>query len=365
MDERAAVPDPPPALRVGVLGAGPIAQAAHLPAIGKARNAELHALCDVAGDLLAEVAAIHRPARTFTDLDAMLADPGLDAVVVATADQFHVAHAARALAAGKHVLVEKPLGVGVGEGEALREQVHRSGLVLQVGTMRRFDPGIAFAREFIRDELGEVLALKAWYGDSAYRYTMTEALQPALRTSERARRPPGEPKRDRRRYLMLGHGSHLVDTARFLNGDLVRVHARLVERAGSFCWFVAADFADGSAGHLDLTIGVRMDWHEGFQVYGTQGSVVGRTFLPWYLRASEVEGFSARDRRYHRPLGEDAQFWRRQVEGFADTVLLGAPQAGATVDDGLAALRVIDAIERSVEHGEAVAVAPASAPGRP
>ena len=49
------------------------------------------------------------------------------------------------------------------------------------------------------------------------------------------------------------------------------------------------------------------------------------------------------------PLGEDAHVWRRQVEGFADTILTGAPQLGANVDDGLAAMRVIDAIERSVE----------------
>jgi predicted dehydrogenase len=99
-----------------------------------------------------------------------------------------------------------------------------------------------------------------------------------------------------------------------------------------------------------------MDWHEGFQIYGDHGSVVAKSFQPWYLRASEVECFSAKDREYHRPLGEDAHFWRRQVEGFADTVLAGAPQLGADVDDGLAAMRVIDAIERSVETGETVAL---------
>ena len=57
-----------------------------------------------------------------------------------------------------------------------------------------------------------------------------------------------------------------------------------------------------------------------------------------------------------RPLGEDAHFWRRQVEGFADRILTGAPQLGADVDDGLAAMCVMDAIERSVETGEAVTV---------
>jgi predicted dehydrogenase len=180
---------------------------------------------------------------------------------------------------------------------------------------------------------------------------MTDALQPVLRTSAVARRPPGDPKGDRRRYPWLAHGSHLIDTARFLAGDIERVCARLVERGGMRCWFVACEFASGASGHLDLTMGVRMDWHEGFQVYGEGGSVIGRTFLPWYLRASEVECFSAADGRYHRPLGEDAHFYRRQVEGFAETILDGAPQQGASAADGLAALRVIEAIERSVATG--------------
>jgi predicted dehydrogenase len=270
------------------------------------------------------------------------------------ADQFHVTAAIRALEAGKPVLVEKPMGVTVEECEALVRAVDDSGLVLQVGTMRRFDPNVAAARDFIRDELGERLAMRAWYCDSAYRYAMTDALQPVIRTGAQPLRPPGDPKADRRRYNLLGHGSHLVDTARFLAGDIVAVHARLVERGDIRSWFVACEFAGGASGHLDLTVAVRMDWHEGFQVYGEEGSVLGRTFQPWYLRTSEVEAFSVRSRQYHRPLGPDGHFWRRQVEGFADTILDGVPQQGATADDGLAALRVLEAIERSAETGARV-----------
>ena len=99
-------------LQVGVLGAGPIAQFAHFEALNKARNAELYAICDVAEDLLAQMSAVHGPRHTFTDYAAMLADPELDAVLIATADQYHVAAAREAIAAGKHVLVEKPLGAG-------------------------------------------------------------------------------------------------------------------------------------------------------------------------------------------------------------------------------------------------------------
>ena len=62
-------------LRVGVLGAGPIAQAAHFEACRKARNAELYAICDAAEDLLTKMAAIHDPRVTYNGYDAMLADP--------------------------------------------------------------------------------------------------------------------------------------------------------------------------------------------------------------------------------------------------------------------------------------------------
>ena len=158
---------------------------------------------------------------------------------------------------------------------------------------------------------------------------------------------------------MIGHGSHLIDTARFLVGEeITSVRTELAERAGAYWWFVSVEFADGSIGHLDLTMSVQMDWHEGFHIYGEHGSVTAKSFLPWYYRASEVEGFSARDRRYHRPLGEDAHFWRRQVEGFADSILTGAPQLGANVDDGLAAMRVMDAVEQSIETGATVAIDP-------
>jgi predicted dehydrogenase len=347
----------PSPLRVGVLGAGPIAQFAHLEACRKAARVELYALCDAAEDLLAAVAAEHQPARTFTDYDAMLADPAVDAVIVAVADAFHVPAALRALDAGKHVLVEKPMGVTVAECAELAGRVEAGGLTLQVGTMRRFDEAIAFARRFVREELGELVALKAWYGDSAYRYTMTDALQPIPRVSTSAHRPAEDPKADAHRYAWLAHGSHLIDTARFLAGDIVRVSAQLVEKAGMRCWFVPCEFAGGGAGHLDLTMGVRMDWHEGFHVYGAGGSILARSFQPWYLRSAEVECFSAADGRYHRPLAPDGQFFRRQVEGFARTILDGTAQEGATARDGLAALEVMDAIDRSLATGRATDVA--------
>ncbi len=347
-------------LRIGVLGAGQIAQAAHFESCVKAQNAELYAICDVAEDLLARMAVMHQPRQTFTDYDAMLGDPDLEAVIIATSDPFHVEASLKALAAGKHVLCEKPMAMSVEEAERVRAAVAETDLVFHVGHMKRYDGGIEAARDFIDNEMGDLIALKAWYCDSTHRYVMTDAVQPTIVQSARSRRPSGDPKADRQRYLMLAHGSHLVDTARFLFGNIETVHARYSERSGIRCWFVDVGFANGALGHLDLTVAVRMDWHEGFQAYGENGSIVAKTFNPWYFKSSEVDIFRERDATSYRPLAADGHFYRRQVEGFADAVLTGGPARGATAEDGVASVRAMVAIARSVREGRPVALAEAT-----
>ncbi len=347
-------------LRVGVLGCGPIAQAAHFESCTKARNAELYAICDVADDLRDRMAATHAPTTSFDDYDKMLADPALEAVIIATSDAFHVPAALRALQAGKHVLCEKPLAVNIEEAETLRAAVKSSGLTLQVGHMKRYDAGLQAAKTFIDGPMGQMVALKAWYCDNTHRYAMTDAVQPLMVTSKNARKPLENPKADLDRYYMLAHGSHLVDTARYFAGEIKAVDARLLNRAGIRCWFVDVEFANGVLGHLDLTVAVRMDWHEGFQIYGEQGSILGKTYNPWYYKSSEVDIFHESDGSTHRVLGADGHFYRRQLEGFAETILNGTPQTGADIEDGIASVRAMVAIAQSARSGKPVTLAEVS-----
>ena len=348
-------------VRIGVLGCGMISQAAHFESCQRARNARLYAICDIADDLRNRMTQVWEPEVAYSQYDELLADPKVEAVIIGIADQFHVSAAVRAIAAGKHVLVEKPLGVSVEECVHLLE-VKRTApdLILRVGSMKRFDPGVAFARRFIDQEMGSRLALKAWYCDSTSRYTETNNLQPLIMKSANAKRPQGDPKANRESYYLLGHGSHLVDTARFLGGEIVRVHAKLAKKYDAYCWFVATGFADGSVGHLDLTLAVRMGWHEGFQIYGEFGSVIGKLFNPWYLRSAEVECFSVRDGQFKRVLGEDAHFYRLQVESFADAVRGEDTFPAAGIEDGLAAVKTLRAIQLSVQKEEPVSVSDAT-----
>jgi predicted dehydrogenase len=349
-------------LRVGVLGAGPIAQAAHFESANKARNAELYAICDVAEDLAARMATAHGAAKVYTSYDEMLSDAAVDIVIVATSDPFHVPAALQALAAGKHVLCEKPIGISVEEVDELAEAVRGSDRLLQVGHMKRFDEGVQSAKAFVDGEMGGMLALKAWYCDSTHRYQVTDAVQPAMVRSSSARRPAGNPKADLRRYYMLAHGSHLVDTARYLGGPIVEVEARLKESFGAYCWFVDVAFESGALGHLDLTVPVRMDWHEGFQIYGENGSVLAKTYNPWLYRSSEVDIFHEATASTSRVLGADGHFYRRQLEALADSVLNGTPLTGATIEDGVASVRAMVAIAQAARSGKPVRLADVSGP---
>jgi predicted dehydrogenase len=346
-------------LRVGVLGCGPISQFAHFESVQKARNATLYAVCDTDGGLAQRFGRFYDAERIYLNYDEMLADPDIEAIVIGISDAFHVPASIKALEAEKHVLCEKPIGISVEEVNELADVVNKSGRVLQIGHMLRFDPGIESAKAFIQDEMGEILALKAWYCDSTHRYTMTDAVQPLARQGTRVLRPAGDPKSDKQRYYMLTHGSHLVDLARHLGGSIKSVDAKLREKFGAYCWFVDVEFENGALGHLDLTIAVRMDWHEGFQVYGQNGSATAKIYNPWYYKSSDVEIFHEKDETTTRVLGADGHFYRRQLEGFVATILNGVPLRGADVDDGAASVRAMVAIAQSVRTGRPVALADA------
>ncbi len=142
------------------LSAGQFAQAAHFESANEASNVRLHANCDRAQDPLGRMAITHALSRIYTDYDAMLVDPQWDAVPVATADKFHVPACLAALRAGEHVLCEKPIRTTFDEVDHSRDVVRASGRVLHVAHMKRFDPGIRSARDFVQNEMGEMIVLE-------------------------------------------------------------------------------------------------------------------------------------------------------------------------------------------------------------
>ena len=341
----------PRCLRVGVLGCGIICQAGHLIAASKAKNIHLQAVCDVAEDLLQKMAAMYEPDSTYTDFAQMLADPAVDAVVIGVGDQFHVPCARQALEAGKHVFLEKPMGVDLEECQALAALAEEKGLLLQIGHMKRYDPGLQYAKAFKEAKMGEVTTYKGWYCDSVGRYTLTDNVMPILYASGAMRKPEGNPKAVLDHYYLLGHGSHLFDTALYFMGPIDRVSARYVHREKLHSWLIDCDFASGAIGTLDLSVAIAQLWHEGCEIYGTGGTVFAQIYNPWEFRSARVECYDRETDVISTPAAYDGQFYRRELEGFAAAVLDKTPCTGATAEDGIQVMQALIATYQSVQTG--------------
>jgi predicted dehydrogenase len=122
--------------------------------------ADLRWLCDLSPDLLEAAGKAHPQARTTADFEELLADPELDAVVIATPVVTHYELAKQALSAGKHVFVEKPQAQSSAEAEELAALAQEQGLVLMPGYLLLYHPALQRLKEVIDGgELGDVLYL--------------------------------------------------------------------------------------------------------------------------------------------------------------------------------------------------------------
>jgi predicted dehydrogenase len=146
---------------VGVIGAGPwglnVARA-----FAAARGASLRGICDLDADRLARAGAAHPGVRLARALDELLEDPAVEAVAVAVDSPRHHEVGRRALAAGRHVLVEKPMALSVAEAAELWAVARERRRLLMVGHVLLHHPAILRARELIAaGELGPMLYLQA------------------------------------------------------------------------------------------------------------------------------------------------------------------------------------------------------------
>ncbi len=120
-------------------------------------GARLTWLCDGRPELLERYSAAYPQARLARDLDTLLADDSLDAVVLATPVPTHAALAVRVLEAGKHCFVEKPLAQSVADAEDAVAAAKRSGRVLMVGHLLQYHPGVGKLKELVDEgQLGDV-----------------------------------------------------------------------------------------------------------------------------------------------------------------------------------------------------------------
>jgi predicted dehydrogenase len=338
-------------VRLALVGCGRIAQVAHLPAVEKAEGVELVAVSDPSGAVARSVAR-RRGVAAYTDQGSVWADGSVEAVIVAAPDRFHHRLATEALAAGRHVLVEKPLASTVAEAEDLVGLVDRTGLTLQVGAMKRHDQGVRYAGRFIAERLGQVRSFNAWYRIGDLRPGIEAALFPPVVAEPDARRREAAAKADRRRYLLATHGAHVFDTVRFLLGEVASLVARHRGHDRDHVWQLLVTTAAGAVGTVTIAADVPGLPAEGIEVFGVTGAVRVDLHFPFYRRAATVHAYT--DGAVVVPTLTDGDAYQRQVEAFARTIRAGGRPV-PDVRDGLAAVRLIEATATAVDTGAEVA----------
>jgi phthalate 4,5-cis-dihydrodiol dehydrogenase len=195
-----AAKDPYPLL-IGVLGIGAARQ--EIAAIRRNPALELPAVADQDPALLAEFSAVKR----YSNAEELCADSSIDAVFIGTPTYLHTEHALRALEAGKHVVVAKPMALDLDSARRMVEAAERHGLQLLVGHSQSYEPAIAAMRQLIASgELGKLGSINSWYfTDWIYRGRKPAELDTSLGGG-----------------VVYRQGAHHFDILRLLGGGLVR-----------------------------------------------------------------------------------------------------------------------------------------------
>lgn len=148
--------------KVAIVGLGGISQVMHLPILSKLKNVEIIAICDKDFSKVKNIIKKYGIAKGYKDVSTMLDEnPEIDAVIVATRTDDHLATSLKCLESGKHLLVEKPIALNSAETSKIVDAAEKSKKILMVGMNNRFRTDTMLERNFIKGkELGDVFYVK-------------------------------------------------------------------------------------------------------------------------------------------------------------------------------------------------------------
>ena len=339
---------------VGIVGCGAIASIAHLPAL-RGLGVPIVGAADLDASRREAVAARFSIERRYASFDELVADPAVDVVAVCVPPQAHVEVALAALAAGKHVLVEKPVALDLEEAERLRAATAESGRLVAVGFNSRFHRRVRAARD--------LLAAGALGRLELARTIMSN--------------PPPDPGLGWRSSPGLGGGvladlaSHHLDLWRFFAGEIAEVTTlAAAEEAGEVAAAIAGRSADGAL--LSSTFSQRTVTAHEVELLGTKGRLALSLYRFAPVRVEPVSsgpgglrdraGDSAATLRalpgalaVARRGGDFLESYRLEWEHFL-AAIAGETQLESTLDDGIRALELLLAAAESARTGRTVKV---------
>lgn len=335
-------------LGIGIVGAG-LWGANHARVFNILPQTDLVAVCDISKERVEAMRAGTGARAAYTDYQALIADPAVDAVTIATPDFTHTPIILAALKAGKHVLSEKPLATTLEEASAIAEAAAASPGKLMVDFHNRVNPAIVQAREAVASgELGRPVHGSSRLSNTTF--VPLEMLSWAAKSS-----------------ALWFLGSHVLDMLRFVLADEVtRVYA--VSREGVLAsrgvptkdvHLSTLEFAKGTVVTMENSWLLSPDNPAVFdfklELVGEAGQIQIDTSHNGAVRRLTGGGLKYADLLGITPTGDTriGGFVLESVARFVDSVLNGAPLL-ADVNDGLAATRVLDAIERSAASRQPV-----------
>jgi scyllo-inositol 2-dehydrogenase (NAD+) len=333
-----------PRLKVGLIGLGRLGRVYARDLAGRIPETRLVAVADTAPDTAANFAAEFDVSGVYTDPMALIDDPNVDAIVIATPTHVHREHVLAAADRKKPTFCEKPPALSLAEVAAMKDAIEQSGMFFQMGFMRRFDAGYAAAKKQIdAGRIGTPLVFKA---------TSRDPFRPSLEYANPASSGG----------MLIDMGIHDFDLARWFMGDVATVSAigatiayPELESVGDIDnAIVSLTFGSGKLGVVDLTRSGIYGYDISTEILGLEGTIrIG------YLRETPImimtrDGGVAHDTvPYFMERFRDA--YTNQLQNFARNVL-GDTAPPITIDDGLEALRVGVAATRARESGTSVRV---------
>lgn len=246
-------------IRAAIIGLGTWGQNLVRSVQGASPHLQFTAAATRTPDKAREFAQAHG-LRLLADYEAVLADPEIDAVVLATPHSLHTDQIVAAARAGKHVFSEKPLGLDAASAQRAAQACADHGVTLGVGYNWRYQPALQAIRRLIDDgTLGRVLHLEGNFcGPSAYRF------------------PRGHWRHDTGEVPaggMTGRGVHVIDAMLALAGPIEQVTAQSFRLAQDFgvddTTSMLLRFASGATGYLGTVIATAETWR--LQVFGSNG----------------------------------------------------------------------------------------------
>ena len=300
----------------------------------EARGAQVVAVASRNLAVARDYAAAHGIEHAYDSYDALLADPGIEALYIPLPNSLHIEWTVRALRAGKHVLCEKPLSRRAAEVEHAFDVADREGRLLMEGFMYRHNPQTGRVLELLADgAVGRVRMIRAAFsfvaGDPA-NVRLSAALDGGA---------------------LMDVGCYCVSTARLIAGEPVRVGAEQVLGGDGVDIAFAATlrFPGEVLAHIDT--GFVLAERDELEVVGDEGSL----FLddPWHCLEPVIE--LRREDGVRRIELTPVNSYRLEVENLSAAIRGEAPPLLGR-DDALGQARAIEALYAAAERGETVAL---------